>query len=819
VKEKAGARYPVSFNRVNSCHQGDALVELHHSNMTIIGVVCVKNEEDIIEAFVRHNLFYLQKLIVLNHGSTDKTSAILSRLVAEGLHLVVEDDPSLGKFQGEKMTRLMQRAVNEHGADWVLLLDGDELIRCPSDRLSLPENPTGFLKVAARTYQVRQSDDSSVINPAERIHHRLDSEPLEATGTLEQRRYLLKAIVPRALAATPGACVVQGNHYILIANQEPANALWSGFDYAHFSLRTVGHYASKIAIGTLQHAYHSSARANIDSFYLAHLEELKTDFEGFSRRFYERIPSYLELVPNFTPVVIHDPLRYRGGPLRYTSTASDYTRLVANLINYAGVLAKAAAPHASSTRETVNQIEELAVLDFFAKESAVVATHKISSSSNHPQTILFPLGTSPDSATWNLRITSPEAIVEVMKVRWLGEQPEDELEMNGGNFRSKIFPVRDALSIPHDQYAAFIKGSASAVIGLSAPPASLRRRIKAVEIQIQIETDATRIGVRLLQNNNLNRLLSSSERVQQLDRKLAERTTLPGACGFQIYRLWRATSRLFQGKPANGRKISQIYVATCRRDWHLAQLCLASIRYWYPDFPVCLIKDGNQGDFDTSAAEKRYKVTVLPAKAYNCGYGFSKLEPLFFRRKHRYLMLDADLLILGPVLELFNQSKADFVVHPENNGVAHTETLAYKLAPLAALDPHYQPPDFIFNSGNYVATSGLLKRADFDGLIRWQQPRQLKQPDIFMCGDQGVLNYVLLKAWKKGRISLDLRQYYRWGGNRAPDVTVADIRARKTAPLLIHWAGPKSDNISEMPRADLLQFFKDYDAGRTEAAQ
>lgn len=265
-------------------------------------------------------------------------------------------------------------------------------------------------------------------------------------------------------------------------------------------------------------------------------------------------------------------------------------------------------------------------------------------------------------------------------------------------------------------------------------------------------------------------------------------------------------------------KISRIYVATCRRDWNLGQLCLASIRYWYPDFPVCLIKDKSQGDFDTSAAEKRYNVAVYHSRVSNFGYGFSKLEPLFSWRKHRYLMLDADLVILGPLLEFFNKSKADFVVHPETGGTAHIENLAYKLAPLAALDPSYQPPDFIFNSGNYVATSGILKRADFAPFIRWEQPRTVKHPEVFMCGEQGILNYVLLKTWQKSGVSLEHLDYYRWGDMGAPDVKVADFLDRKTAPLLIHWAGPKSDNIREMPRADILQFYQDYDNWRIQTA-
>ncbi|CAM2801832.1 glycosyltransferase family 2 protein [Rariglobus hedericola] len=522
--------------------------------MTIIGVTCAKNEEDIIEAFVRHNLFYLQKLIVLDHGSTDSTSSILSRLVAEGLPLVVENDPSLGKFQAEKMTRLMHLAVNEHGADWVLLLDADELIRCDGDHLPLPEagNSTGFLKVGWQTYQVRPSDDPSVINPVERIQHRLAEEPYEH-DTLDKRRYLVKAVVPRALAGKPGTCVTHGNHFILSSNQEPPHTFWPGFDYAHFSLRSAGHYSSKIAILSLQEAYRSSHRGGNTSYYLAHLEELKTDFEGFSRRFYERIPSYMEQIPSFTPVIIHDPLPYRGGPLRYTSCTSDYTRLVANLIGYAEVLVKEAATHAAATPAASNQVDELARLEFSGPEVAGVIAQTISASSRLLQTVRFPLDNPRLSSATNLRIACLSAVVELVQVRWIWDHPEKECVLSGKLLREKTFIVHNAFPIQHAHYFAFIKGNADSVIGLQAPPTDGGQILKAVEIQIQLETDPTRIGVKLLQNNVIDGMLAATHpiallqtRVTQLNKKLAQRTTLPGACGFQIYRLWRAVSGLFK---------------------------------------------------------------------------------------------------------------------------------------------------------------------------------------------------------------------------------------------------------------------------------
>jgi glycosyltransferase involved in cell wall biosynthesis len=52
--------------------------------MTLIAITRMKNELDIIEAFVRHHAHSFDKLIVLDDGSTDGTLDILKALQAEG---------------------------------------------------------------------------------------------------------------------------------------------------------------------------------------------------------------------------------------------------------------------------------------------------------------------------------------------------------------------------------------------------------------------------------------------------------------------------------------------------------------------------------------------------------------------------------------------------------------------------------------------------------------------------------------------------------------------------------------------------------------
>lgn len=53
--------------------------------MRLIGATQVRNEADIVEAFVRHNLTVLDALAIVDHGSLDGTADILRRLIGEGL--------------------------------------------------------------------------------------------------------------------------------------------------------------------------------------------------------------------------------------------------------------------------------------------------------------------------------------------------------------------------------------------------------------------------------------------------------------------------------------------------------------------------------------------------------------------------------------------------------------------------------------------------------------------------------------------------------------------------------------------------------------
>src|SRR5262245_14757095 len=110
------------------------------------------------------------------------------------------------------------------------------------------------------------------------------------------------------------------------------------------------------------------------------------------------------------------------------------------------------------------------------------------------------------------------------------------------------------------------------------------------------------------------------------------------------------------------RKIDRVYVLCCAADLWLAKLCVASIRYWYPQHPITLLKDLTCGAFETGDLEHHWNVDRLVLPNSQCGAGFAKIELLLRPAKERFLILDADTIICGKVLELLESSSGDFIV-------------------------------------------------------------------------------------------------------------------------------------------------------------
>lgn len=161
-----------------------------------IAISCVKNEADIIEAFVRQTLKYCQTLLILDHGSVDATPHILQALQREGLSLHVVRDNTLGHLQVHHIKILLDKAVFELEADWIFCLDADEFISGPLTSVlpeGCPNQQTPYIKIDTRTYYTQSDDPIDQLNPVIRMTYRNKKEHLRMN----------KIILPSPMAREP----------------------------------------------------------------------------------------------------------------------------------------------------------------------------------------------------------------------------------------------------------------------------------------------------------------------------------------------------------------------------------------------------------------------------------------------------------------------------------------------------------------------------------------------------------------------------------------------------------------------------------------
>ena len=180
--------------------------------------------------------------------------------------------------------------------------------------------------------------------------------------------------------------------------------------------------------------------------------------------------------------------------------------------------------------------------------------------------------------------------------------------------------------------------------------------------------------------------------------------------------------------------IDKIVIAAYKHDFWLAEICMASVRYYYPQIRIAVVFDFSKGAADFSFAKERYQIEIIDLPIKKFGWGLSKIEYLFLQKKERVLVLDADTVFTGYVLDYLQSYTQDFVVSAD----PHTEPYAqwmnecyFNYTLLQQQDAGFSFPGYSFNTGQFIATTGLLTRAHFEDVITWKEYPEIKRPDIF----------------------------------------------------------------------------------------
>ena len=211
----------------------------------ILALSMVRNEQDIIEPFVRHTLRFVDHLLVVDNASVDRTREILVSLSKELEGLAFADRPDFAFAQSEFMTQLMRFAQSAFFADYIFILDADEFIGARNRQnleahlCSIPKR--GFGLMPWQTYVLSRTnlENGFADPPRSMVRRRRFESPLYEKAVFRADGILCDQIV-----------VAAGNHSLCMqSGGTMARCKLEGIPLYHFPVRSDDQLKTKAIVG------------------------------------------------------------------------------------------------------------------------------------------------------------------------------------------------------------------------------------------------------------------------------------------------------------------------------------------------------------------------------------------------------------------------------------------------------------------------------------------------------------------------------------------------------------------------------------------
>jgi hypothetical protein len=298
--------------------------------MKFVSVTRTGNENDIIEAFVRHHAKLFDLLLIVDDDSTDGTGEILAALQEEGLPLVLFKASEVGWQEADLVTELARVAFRNHGATWVAPLDADEFLELPAGAAlanMLPKRSMLAAQLRWSNFVWSRKLDERLRNPVQRLRTRMPP-----------RTDSYKLIVPLdAVMGDPDAMLLPGNHGVRAHGRNVDLFYRPELALCHYPIRSLEQIMSKVVINSLRYKALPGAPETAGFQYERPIELLKHNYAALPEEMERASHIYaLQQGGSMEGRMREQPLRYLGGALKY---GKYQTRAISNIVTHAEKLA------------------------------------------------------------------------------------------------------------------------------------------------------------------------------------------------------------------------------------------------------------------------------------------------------------------------------------------------------------------------------------------------------------------------------------------------------------------------------------------------
>ncbi len=312
--------------------------------MKLVAITRLRNEEDILEAFVRHHATWLDGHIFVDNGSTDGSPRILQALRREGLPILLYQNGSAASVESVFTTLMYRVASRDLEADWVIPLDCDEFLTVDGG-VSLErvfagvDRAVACLRLPVLRYVGASPATAGQLNVVQRlVRRRPDADEF---GKVCLRGGLADVIIGH------------GQHSVMMGGHIGEGMPQDRIVLAHFPERAPLQVAAKVVRGWLQVV--ATGETAVASAWAQHYTEpfaqLTRDLGGWLAATQARLDAAMVAAD-----LIDDPIAYRGGSLRHTAPVDERMRAMASLIGTADALARMLGRAQDMSADVANDI-------------------------------------------------------------------------------------------------------------------------------------------------------------------------------------------------------------------------------------------------------------------------------------------------------------------------------------------------------------------------------------------------------------------------------------------------------------------------------